>query len=69
MRRVMDLALEDAGLEPAAIAYVNTHGRATEDGDIAESQATHEVFGSGVPVSSLKSFFGHTLGACGAIEA
>jgi 3-oxoacyl-[acyl-carrier-protein] synthase II len=69
MRRVMELALEDAGLEAAAIAYVNAHGTATEAGDIAETRATHEVFGAGVPVSSLKSFFGHTLGACGAIEA
>jgi 3-oxoacyl-[acyl-carrier-protein] synthase II len=48
---------------------VNAHGTATEAGDIAESQATHAVFGGSVPVSSLKSFFGHTLGACGAIEA
>jgi 3-oxoacyl-[acyl-carrier-protein] synthase II len=69
MRRVIELALEDAGLDAAAVAYVNAHGTATEAGDIAETQATHEVFGSSVPVSSLKSFFGHTLGACGAIEA
>lgn len=69
MRRVMELALENAGLDAASIAYVNAQGTATEAGDIAECKATHEVFGAGVPVSSLKSFFGHTLGACGAIEA
>ena len=69
MQRVMELALADAGLDAASIAYVNAHGTATEAGDIAESQATHAVFGGSVPVSSLKSFFGHTLGACGAIEA
>jgi 3-oxoacyl-[acyl-carrier-protein] synthase II len=69
MQRVMELALEDAGLDASSIAYVNAHGTATEAGDIAESQATHAVFGGSVPVSSLKSFFGHTLGACGAIEA
>ncbi len=45
------------------------HGTATDRGDIAESQATHAIFGSQTPISSLKSFFGHTLGACGAVEA
>ncbi len=69
MRRVMELALEDAGLEPAAIDYVNAHATATEAGDIAESRATHAVFGARVPVSSLKGHIGHTLGACGALEA
>lgn len=69
MRRVMELGLEDAGLAPGDIAYINAHGTATEAGDVAESAATHAVFGEGVPISSLKSFFGHTLGACGAVEA
>lgn len=69
MRRAMELALEDAGLDPGDIDYVNAHGTATEAGDIAESLATEAVFGSRVPISSLKSYFGHTLGACGAIEA
>lgn len=62
-------ALEDAGLKPEQIGYVSAHGTATELGDVAESQATHAVFGSGMPISSLKSYLGHTLGACGAIEA
>jgi 3-oxoacyl-[acyl-carrier-protein] synthase II len=69
MENVMRLALADAGLEPGAIGYVNAHGTATEVGDIAESQAMNRVFGSRVPTSSLKSYMGHTLGACGAIEA
>ena len=68
MQRVMEMALTDAGLEPAAIGYVSAHGTATERGDIAESHATGRVLGSSVPVSSLKSYMGHTLGACGALE-
>ena len=69
MQAVMELALQDAGLSPDAIGYVNAHGTATEFGDIAETTATHAVFGSRMPISSLKSYFGHTLGACGALEA
>lgn len=69
MARAMQLALDDAGLAPAAIDYISAHGTATDRGDIAESQATHEIFGVGVPISAMKSYLGHTLGACGAIEA
>ena len=69
MAVAMQMALEDAGLPASAIGYVNAHGTATDRGDIAESTATAEVFGKRVPVSSLKSYFGHTLGACGALEA
>ena len=69
MRIAMELALADADLSPAAIGYVNAHATGTEHGDIAESQATRNVFGDRVPVSSLKSYMGHTLGACGALEA
>jgi 3-oxoacyl-[acyl-carrier-protein] synthase II len=69
MGRVMELALEDAGLPATAIGYISAHGTATQAGDIAESHATCNVLGSKVPVSSMKSFLGHTLGACGAIEA
>jgi 3-oxoacyl-[acyl-carrier-protein] synthase II len=68
MKIAMELALADADLSPAAIGYVNAHGTGTEYGDIAESQATSNVFGR-VPISSLKSYMGHTLGACGALEA
>ncbi|QPK62188.1 beta-ketoacyl-ACP synthase [Methylomonas sp. LL1] len=69
MQIVMRLALEDAAISPADIAYISAHGTATEQGDIAESHATWAVFGSGTPISSLKSYTGHTLGACGALEA
>jgi 3-oxoacyl-[acyl-carrier-protein] synthase II len=69
MRIAMELALDDAGLAPADIGYVNAHGTGTQQGDIAESAATAQVFGSRMPISSLKSYMGHTLGACGALEA
>ncbi|MEB0079060.1 beta-ketoacyl-ACP synthase [Pseudomonas sp. CCI3.2] len=71
MRRAMELALEDAGLTPDAIGYVNGHGTATatEQGDIAETLATNSLFGPRMPISSQKSFLGHTLGACGALES
>lgn len=68
MATAMRLALNDAGLPPTAIGYVNAHGTATDRGDIAETRATAEVLGR-VPIASLKGHFGHTLGACGAIEA
>jgi 3-oxoacyl-[acyl-carrier-protein] synthase II len=69
MQVAMELALADADLPPSAIGYVNAHATGTEHGDIAESQATRNVFGATVPVSSLKSYMGHTLGACGGLEA
>lgn len=69
MAAAMRLALADAGLGAEAIGYVNAHGTATDHGDIAESAATAAVFGSNMPISSLKSYMGHTLGACGALEA
>jgi 3-oxoacyl-[acyl-carrier-protein] synthase II len=69
MAQAMRLALEDAGLPPEAIEYVNAHGTATDHGDVAESAATRQVLGERVPISSLKSYMGHTLGACGALEA
>jgi len=69
MRVVMELALASAGLDPGAIGYVNGHGTATEHGDIAETRATSALFGSRMPLSSQKSYLGHTLGACGALES
>jgi 3-oxoacyl-[acyl-carrier-protein] synthase II len=69
MQIAMELALADADLSPSAIGYVNAHGTGTQQGDVAEAQATWNVFGAKVPVSSLKSYMGHTLGACGALEA
>jgi len=69
MQIAMELALADADLPPSAIGYVNAHGTGTQHGDVAETRATRNVFGDKVPVSSLKSYMGHTLGACGALEA
>lgn len=69
MEQAIRLSLQDAQLPPEAIGYISAHGTATERGDIAESQATAAVFGDSTPLSSLKSFTGHTLGACGVLEA
>jgi len=69
MTRAMQLALEDASLSPEDIGYINGHGTATEQGDIAETQATYALFGNRIPISSQKSYLGHTLGACGVLES
>lgn len=69
MRIAMELALADAGLPASAMGYINAHGTGTRQGDIAETNATAQVFGNRTPISSLKSYMGHTLGACGALEA
>ncbi|GGA37235.1 beta-ketoacyl-ACP synthase [Dyella nitratireducens] len=69
MATAMQLALQDARLSPDAIGYVSAHGTATDRGDVAESHATAQVLGKRVPVSSMKSYVGHTLGACGALES
>jgi len=69
MRTAMELALADARVAPEDVGYVNAHATATDQGDLLESQATFDVFGDRTPVSSLKGHMGHTLGACGSIEA
>ncbi len=69
MAEVMKMALDNADLKPSQIGYINAHGTGTINGDIAESQATYSIFGNKTPISSTKSYIGHTLGACGAIEA
>lgn len=69
MADALRLALKDAKLSGEEIGYVNAHGTATSAGDIAETNATYDVFKRAVPISSTKSYIGHTLGACGAIEA
>jgi 3-oxoacyl-[acyl-carrier-protein] synthase II len=69
MAQAIRLALKDAAISPDCIGYVNTHGTATSAGDIAESHATLDVFKRKVPVSTIKNYTGHTLGACGALEA
>jgi 3-oxoacyl-[acyl-carrier-protein] synthase II len=67
--RCMQLALEDAGLEPSDIKQINAHGTSTPLNDKAESQAIAAVFGNdGPPVVSIKGVTGHPLGAAGALE-
>jgi 3-oxoacyl-[acyl-carrier-protein] synthase II len=69
--KAMELALEEAGIRPREVDYLNLHATSTPVGDIAELRAVHKVFGDDVPlhVSSTKSMTGHLLGAAGAIEA
>jgi len=69
MARALRLALDDSGLSADTIAFVSGHGTATLQGDVAETIATASVLRSSTPIHSLKGYFGHTLGACGAIEA
>ena len=70
--RAIREAIEDAGLEPADIQYVNAHGTSTPKGDATEIDCLRTVFGRAlqkIPMSSNKSQIGHTLGASAAIEA
>ena len=69
MANAMQRALDDGQLNPESIGYISAHGTATDRGDIAESHATAKIFGHKTPISAFKSFTGHTLGACGALEA
>jgi 3-oxoacyl-[acyl-carrier-protein] synthase II len=69
MKKCLEMALTEANINPSNIGYVSAHGTATSRGDIAETKATEMVLGKDMPISSLKSYFGHTLGACGAIES
>ena len=69
MQHVIESSLADAQLKAEDIEYVNAHATATYKGDIAESQATHAVFGSKTPVSSTKGHMGHLLGGCGVVES
>src|SRR5450830_1130457 len=69
MQIAIEMALADAELDASAIGYINAHGTGTRQGDAAESTTTARVFGKHTPISSLKSYMGHTLGACGALEA
>jgi len=69
---VMQNALEDAGMKPEDIDYINVHGTSTHVGDISEAKAIKEVFGEAaykLNISSTKSMTGHMLGAAGAVEA
>ena len=68
MQICMEQSLAMAGLGATDIGYISAHGTATDRGDIAESRHCGHLWRQG-PLSSLKSYFGHTLGACGALEA
>jgi len=65
----MRMALDDAGLAPGEIAYLNLHGTGTPQNDVMEAAAVARVLGERVPCSSTKPLVGHTLGAAGALEA
>jgi len=67
--RCMRMAVQDAGLEPTDVGYVNAHGTSTALNDHTEALAIRSVLGARVPVSSTKSMTGHLLGAAGALEA
>lgn len=72
LNQAMQAALHDARLNAGDVGWINAHGTSTKDNDLSETLAIHEVFGphaSATPVSSVKSQLGHTMGACGAIEA
>ncbi len=68
-RRAIALALEDAGITPATVGYINAHATATPAGDIAEAHALVAAGLGATPVSSTKAAIGHPLGAAGAVEA
>jgi 3-oxoacyl-[acyl-carrier-protein] synthase II len=65
----INLALRDAELSPSDIQHINAHATGTDVGDAAEAVAVHRIFGAKVPVSALKGYLSHTLGASGAIES
>ncbi|MEO6567471.1 MAG: beta-ketoacyl-[acyl-carrier-protein] synthase family protein, partial [Opitutaceae bacterium] len=65
-------ALHSAGIEPESVGYINAHGTGTGTNDATEAEAIREVMGGSagtIPVGAMKSYFGHTLGASGAIES
>jgi len=69
LQRAMRSALASAGVEPGQVGFINAHATGTEQNDAAESAAIQSVLGHGSWVSATKAYTGHTLGACGALEA
>lgn len=69
MEKAMTAAMKEADIAASDIDYVNAHATGTELGDLAEGTAIKKIVGSGVPISSLKGNFGHTLGAAGGLES
>lgn len=67
--RATEQALQDAGLKPEEVGYINLHGTATQLNDQIEAKVVHDLFGENVPCSSTKHLTGHTLGAAGITEA
>jgi 3-oxoacyl-[acyl-carrier-protein] synthase II len=67
--KVMTDALREAGIDASAVGFVNGHGTSTVAGDQVESHATYAAYGDKTPFNTLKGHMGHTLGACGGIEA
>ncbi|OGW27798.1 MAG: beta-ketoacyl synthase [Nitrospirae bacterium GWC2_57_13] len=68
MVRCMQDALQESGIPAGDVDYINAHATGTPQGDCEEAAAVRELFGDAVPISSLKGYLGHTLGASGAIE-
>ena len=61
--------MRDAQLSPSDIQHINAHATGTDVGDAAEAEAVHRIFGNKVPISALKGYLSHTLGASGALES
>ena len=69
MQEVVRVSLKEARIAAADIGFVHAHATGTMLGDVTEAQAMEPIFGRSVPFGALKSYIGHTLGACGAVEA
>ena len=70
--RAMELAMEEAGVQPSEVEYINAHGTSTHHNDLFETRAIHKAFGDAAKnlvVNSTKSMIGHLLGAAGGVEA
>ena len=63
------LALQDAVIDPESVDFISAHATATKMGDVIEAQAIGSIYGDAALVTGLKSYMGHTMGSCGAIEA